>query len=319
MSDHLTFRHSLLFSLSGFGIFALHDALIKSLTGYATAQILFFAVLFSYVPFSFVLATDRRERTLRPVRMGWVILRAGCMVGAGLFAFFAFQTLPLAQAYALLFAMPILVTVLAVPILGERIRLARGLAIVIGLCGIIVVLRPGAAPFGLGHLAALAATLCSAFSGVITRKIAATEHSATLILYPLLAKVLVSGALLAFFYQPMPLLDLGKMAAIGILAIAGQYLIIRAYRIAPAALVAPFQYSQMLWAILYGYIWFGEIPDRYVALGSVIIIAAGLLIVWRESTSGVSQNRPFLQTRNVRAVAAPPMQSAERDAADETG
>jgi S-adenosylmethionine uptake transporter len=86
---------------------------------------------------------------------------------------------------------------------------------------------------------------------------------------------------------------------------------ISAYRSAPAAIVAPFQYSQMLWAVLYGFLWFDETPDRYVLLGTGVIIIAGLMIVWRESS--VSVNQPFLQTRTVRVVSAPPMQSTETE------
>ena len=97
---------------------------------------------------------------------------------------------------------------------------------------------------------------------------------------------------------------------------AGQYAIIRAYRAAPAALVAPFQYSQMLWAVLYGYFWFEEVPDPQVFVGAGIIILAGLLILWRESKPGVSSHRPFTRTRNLRATLAAPMQSSERDAAN---
>jgi S-adenosylmethionine uptake transporter len=298
-------------ALSGFAAFALHDALIKSMAGYSVLQILFFAVLCSYVPFSFFLAGDKQARNLRPVNPGWVLLRTSCMVGAAASAFYAFRNLPLAQTYALLFAMPMLVTVLAIPILGEKVRLIRWLAIILGLIGVLIVLRPGATEFSSGHAAALVATLLSALSGVSTRKIGGSERSATLILYPLLANVVVSGIALGFVYKPMPFSDLAKLAAIGTLAMFGQFLMISAYRSAPAALVAPFQYSQMLWAVLYGYLWFDETPDRYVLLGTAVIVVAGLMIVWRESS--VSLNRPFLQTRNTRAVSAPPMRTAECD------
>ena len=303
----------MLYAIGGFAVFALHDAFIKSLAQYSVFQILFFAVLFSHVPFTFYLAADKQERNLRPVYPAWILLRSACMVGSGCFAFYAFSNLPLAQAYSLLFTMPMLITVLAIPILGERVRLMRWLAILLGLAGVLVVLRPGAEALQLGHFAALAGALCSALSGVITRKIGGQERGATLILYPLIANVLFTGALLYFVYQPMPFVDLAKMAAIGTLGIAGQYFIILAYRSAPAALVAPFQYSQMVWAIFYGYVWFGSVPDRFVFIGAALIIFAGLMIVWRESLPGVSAQSPFLRTRNQRAVSAPPVQSGETE------
>lgn len=299
------------YAIIGFAAFALHDALIKSLAGYSVVQILFFAVLCSYVPFSFFLATDKQAKNLRPVNPGWVALRTGCMVASAVCAFYAFQTLPLAQTYALLFAIPMLVTVLAIPILGERVRLIRWTAIIIGLIGVLIVLRPDSTELNSGHIAALAATLFAATSAVSTRKIGANERSATLILYPLLANVVLSGIALGFVYQPMPFSDFAKLAGIGALGMLGQFMIIRAYRSAPAATIAPFQYSQMIWAVFYGYLWFDETPDRYVLIGTGVIILAGLMIVWREST--VSTNRPFLRTRNTRAVSAAPMRAVESD------
>ena len=308
-----TTSKGIIFALLGFAIFALHDALIKSLAQYWVFQILFFAVLFSYVPFTFSMAADKQEGNLRPVHPGWVLLRSACMVASACFAFFAFSGLPLAQVYSLLFTMPMLITVLAIPILGERVRLRRWIAIMIGLAGVLVVLRPGGQELQAEHFAALGAALCSALSGVITRKIGAQERSATLIVYPLMANIIVSGCLLYFVYQPMPFLDLAKMAMIGLLAVAGQYAIIQAYRAAPAALVAPFQYSQMLWAVFYGYVWFGNVPDKFVFIGTGLIAFAGLIIVWRESAPGVSEQRPFLRTRNIRAVSAPAVKTSETE------
>ena len=306
-----------LYALSGFAVFALHDATIKSLSEYSIFQIIFFAVLFSYVPFSFSLAADKRARNLRPVNPGWLLVRTLCMVGATASVFFAFRSLPLTQAYALLFATPIFITVLAIPILGETVRLLRWIAIGLGMIGVLIVLQPTGEQLGYGHLAALVAVACSSLTATITRRIGSSERSATLILYPLLANIVVAASTLYFVYRPMPFVDLAKMAGIGMLAMLGQYLIITAYRSAPAAFVAPFQYSQMLWAIFYGYFWFGEIPKSNVYLGASVIILAGLLIVWRESSTGVSANRPFLKTRNIRAVSAAPMRSVECDEAPE--
>ena len=300
-------------ALGGFALFALHDALVKSLAGYSAFQIVFFAVLFSYVPFSFSLAADPAPRNLRPVNPGWVALRSVCLAAVLVFAFTAFSLLELAQAYALMFSTPVVITILAVPVLGERVRLFRWIAISLGLVGVLVALGPTGGSLGLGHAAALAAVLCSATSAVITRRIAASERSLTLILYPLLANVVLSGGVLFFVYEPMPFVDLARMAAVGVLGMVAQFCIITAYRSAPAAHVAPCQYSQFLWAMLYGYFWFGEEPTSSVLAGGAIIIVAGLVIVWREASSGVSRNRPFLRTRNARPAPAP-MPTAERDA-----
>jgi len=297
-------RRGALFALAGFATFALHDALIKSLVGYSPFQILFFAVLFSYVPFSLSLVAAREKGHLRPVHTGWVIVRTTSMVLSAMGGFFAFRTLPLTEAYALLFAMPVVITLLAIPLLGERVRLFRWFAIGLGLVGVLIVLRPGASTLGVGHLAALLAVLAGATTATTTRKIGGRERSATLIVYPLLANVLITGAMQYFVYRPMPLVDLARMAGIGVLTIVAQYLIIMAYRAAPAALVAPFQYSQMLWAVFYGYFWFGEIPETRVYVGASVIIAAGMLILWREARGGTSRYSPVLRTRNLRVPPA---------------
>ncbi|MCB1719727.1 MAG: EamA family transporter, partial [Candidatus Competibacteraceae bacterium] len=209
------------FAFGGFAVFALHDALVKSLVGYSVFQIVFFAVLFGYVPFSVSLVADKRQANLRPVNPLWVLLRTACMVGSTAFAFFAFRTLELAQTYAILFASPVLITVLAIPLLGERVRLFRCLAIALGSAGVLIALRPTAGEFGIGHVAALLAVTCSATSAVVTRRIAASERSATLILFPLLANVVVSGVILGFVYKPMPFADVARLALIGSLAMAG--------------------------------------------------------------------------------------------------
>ncbi len=193
----------------------------------------------------------------------------------------------------------------------KRCNWPAGWPIGLGLIGVLIVLQPGAGAFSLGHLSAVLAVCCSAVNAVVTRKIGASERSSTLILYPLLANILFAGAILYFVYQPMPFVDLAKMAAIGILGLLGQYLIISAYRAAPVAFVAPFQYSQMLWAVFYGYVWFGETPAPHVFVGASVIILAGLLIIWRESSAGVSANRPSLRLRNLRSVTAAPMPSVE--------
>ena len=306
-----------LFALAGFAAFALHDAIVKSLTDYASFQIVFFAVLFSYVPFSFSLAADKQERNLRPVKPGWVALRSVCMSAALICAFTAFKHLELTQAYAVLFSMPIMITVLAIPMLGEKVRLFRWFAVGLGLIGVLIALQPGQVEFGIGHLSALLAVLCGATSAVATRRIAGAERTATLILYPLLSNFVVTGAMLYYVYQPMPFADVALMALVGLLGMTGQAFIIKAYRSAPAAYIAPFQYSQFLWALLYGHLWFNETPNGAVLLGAGIIILAGLLIVWRESSAGVSRNRPFLRTRNVRASPAAPMRPVESDERDD--
>jgi len=303
-------------ALLAFAVFSTHDALIKSVTATSVFQIAFFIVLFSFVPFSFFLALDASKKSLRPRLPGLVALRCLFSLGSLLSAIYAFQALPLAQVYPLIFSAPILITLLAIPILGEKVHLFRWFAIAFGMLGVLVVLRPGQVPMSTGHFAALLAAACVACTAVVTRKIGARELSVTLILYPMLVNTVFTGICLLFVYQPMSGRTLLTLAAVGMLSVLGQALLIRAYRLSEAQFVAPMQYSQMIWAILYGSLFFGEIPDRFVIYGGLIIVASGLLFLWRELM--VSVTKPVLRTRNLRMSAGPQTIPSESDEAVRT-
>ncbi len=219
--------------------------------------------------------------------------------------FYAFTALPLAEVYALLFAMPLLITALSVPLLGETVRAQRWAAVIVGLIGVLIVLRPGVTELTLGHAAALTAAFANSLSTILVRKLGGKERPAVLILYPMILSMMAMSMTLPVFYVPVELLDLGLMAAIGFLSVIAQFLTISAYKAAPAAVVAPLQYSQILWASLFGMLFFSETPDFYVGLGSAVIIASGIFVVWRESRENVSVQTPVLKTANPRFDTGP--------------
>ena len=297
--------------LLGFAVFSIHDTLIKSIVGIPVFQTAFFAVLFSFVPFTLFLAFDGTERTLRPRLPLLVGLRCLFTVVGLLSVFYAFGNLPLAEVYSLLFAAPILITLLAIPILGERIRAIRWFAIILGMAGVLVVLKPGGTTFSIDHVVGLCAAASVALNSVVTRKIGSREHSVTLIIYPMLCNVIVTGIATIFVYVPMPGDVLLKLSTIGILSVAGQTLMIMAYRASEAQFVAPMQYSQMLWALIYGAFIFNETVDNTVLLGSTIIVCSGMLFIWRELVASVKQ--PVLRTRNMRMAGGPQTRSVEAD------
>lgn len=288
-----------LLALASFGLFATHDVFVKVLGAvYSPFQIVFFSVLFSFPLATLMMIADSTPGVLLPRHPWWMALRTAATVITGLTAFYAFSTLPLAQVYSLLFAAPMVVTLLAIPVLGERIGLHRGVAIVVGLLGVLIVLRPGAAPLGLGHLAALAAAVCSSVAGIVVRKIGHDERPVVLLLYPMLANVILMGIALIWVYKPMPAEHLGILALVSVLAWYASRLIVMAYSKGEAAIVAPMQYSQIIWATLYGLVFFGETIDRPTALGAAVVIASGVYIVMRESAGGHSRTTPVLRTRS---------------------
>lgn len=286
-----------LIALAAFGIYATHDVVIKYLgASYSVFQIVFFSVLFGFPVTMLLLMGEPKPETLRPKYPFWTALRSIAVVFTGATAFYAFSTLPLTQTYAIIFAMPVLITLLAIPVLGERIGIRRASAVVVGLVGVLIVLRPGAADLNLGHLSALAAAFGGALVSVILRKIGSEERSVTLMLYPMMANFIVMGALLPFVYEPMPLLDMALMGLVAILALLAMWLVILAYRMADAVIVAPMQYSQILWAVFFGTMFFGEGVDQATVIGAAVIIASGVYIVLREDSRPADSQKPVLRT-----------------------
>ncbi|WP_271951812.1 DMT family transporter [Ruegeria faecimaris] len=303
MSTQNTTLRGLGYAFLGFAVFASHDALIKVLGGtYSVMQIIFFATLFSFVPMAVTILTDRSTGNFLPHHPWLVLLRSGLMVTGMSCAFYSFSVLPLAEVYSLLFSFPLIVTVLSIPILGEVVRAQRWAAVGVGLIGVLIVLRPGTTDITLGHLAALTAAFCSAFASVLVRKIGNEERSAVLILYPMLLAIVVMSIAQPAVYQPPSLLHLAMMALVGVFSVIAQHLIILAYRAAPAGVIAPSQYSQIIWATIFGMAFFGEKPDGWVAVGASVIIASGVFVVWRESRSNTtSANTPVLRVRSPRS------------------
>lgn len=306
MAQSSNLRGALL-ALFAFAIFATHDVLIKYLGGsYSPFQVVFFSVLFGFPFVTILLLRDQTEANLLPAHPWWSLARTLASVITAFTVFYAFSVLPLAQTYAILFASPLLITVLAIPLLGEKVGWRRSLAVLVGLVGVIVVLRPGQTDLSLGHLAALVGAVSSAFASVIVRKVGREERSVVLILYPMVANFVLMGAALPFVYQPMPLIDLGAQAVIAALALVGTACVIAAYKAASAVTVAPMQYSQIIWATFFGFLLFDESLDWATVAGSTIIIASGVYIVLRESIAGRSKNTPVLRTRSRAGMPAAP-------------
>lgn len=288
-----------LFALAAFGIFSTHDVFVKTLGGvYSPVQIVFFSVLLSFPLATIMLMRDAKPGTLVPKYPGWLALRTLAVVVTAISAFYAFTVLPLAQVYAILFASPLLITVLAIPILGERVQWRRWLAVIVGLGGVMVVLRPGAAELSLGHGAALLAAIGASVASIIVRRVGAEERLVVMLLYPLVANFVIMGAALGFVYKPMPLEHLGLVALVALFAWTASRFIIIAYQNGEAAIIAPMQYSQIIWASIYGAVFFNETLDRQTMIGAGIIIASGLFIVLRESRSDGQSQTPVLRTRS---------------------
>ena len=287
-----------LLALLAFAVFSTHDVIVKKLGAtYSPIQVVFFTALLSFPILTLVMMRDHKPDTLQPHHPYWIATRSIVGVFAALCAFYAVSTLPLSQFYAFLFAAPLIITILAIPMLGETVRLRRGLAILVGLVGVLIVLRPGTSALTLGHAAAIAAACAGALVSIITRKIGAQERGVVMIIYPMMANLIITAVLLPFVYIQIPLADLGLFAIDTLLVLVAMGLLVAAYSHTDAIIVAPMQYSQIIWATLFGILLFSEYPEWQTYLGTAVIALSGVYILRREASGEVSANTPVLKTR----------------------
>jgi S-adenosylmethionine uptake transporter len=270
-----------LYGLLGFGLFSLADATIKFLGGsYHPVQIVAFAGLFT-LPLIGLLWL-KTGGSLRPVHPVLMAVRTLALIGNGLLVTYAFTALPLAQAYAIFFTLPLMLTLLAWPLLGDRIDAMGGAAVVLGLVGVIVALDPGQVKLQLAHLAAIAGTVLAAVHYLIVRKTGAAEGAVPMLLYPVLGQTVSAFLILPGRYVPMPPDDLVFLLGLTLSGFGGTLMMLAAYRVAPPIVVAPTQYSQIAWAALFGALFFAEPMNLQVAVGMVVIAMAGFLVVARQ-------------------------------------
>ena len=274
----------ILLALLGCALYSFHDALIKALgAALPAAQIAFFTYLLGLPLVTGLLIADPEPGRLRPVHPGWMAVRVVAVAVATLGAFYAFLVLPLAQTYTILFAAPLIITLLAVPILGEVLRWRRATAVLVGLVGVIVVLRPSAAGIGAGHVAALLSALGNAMVHITSRRIGGQERLPLMVLYPMLGLIVIGAALLPLGFAPVSGRDFGGLAVLAVLGFAAMLCLVEGFKRAEAALVAPMQYSQLLWGTALGALFFHEVPEQRTLVGAVLIIGSGLYIVFREA------------------------------------
>jgi S-adenosylmethionine uptake transporter len=221
--------------------------------------------------------------SLKPVHPKLMAVRTLALIGNGLLVTYAFTVMPLAQAYAIFFTLPLILTLLAWPLLGDRVDLVGALAIVIGLVGVIVALNPGRVEFGIGHIAAVGGVVLAAVHYLIIRKTGGDEANVPMLLYPVLGQTVSAFLLLPGRYVPMPASDLAAIAGLSLAGFTGTLMMIAAYRAAAPVIVAPTQYSQIAWAALFGALFFHEPMTAGTALGMGIIAFAGVIIVVRQN------------------------------------
>ena len=273
--------------LGGGLLLTINDAVMKWLTAdYPLGEVLFVRGAFVFLPIALmvwraggvaVLAVhDVRGQTGRAVM---VVCSSFLFIGG-------LRLLPLAEAIAIAFAGPLFLTVLARPMLGERVGPRRWSAVVAGFLGVLLMLRPTGEALNWAALLPLGAALTGAFRDVITRRISATDSTIAILCVTTGAVTLAGLCTAPFGWRPLGLADLGLLALAGCLLAGAHYLMIESFRLAEAALVAPFKYATLVWATAFGFLLWGDLPDQSMLAGSALVIGSGLYILHRET-------RPF--------------------------
>jgi len=283
--------------------FSLNDSIIKLLSGdYSLPQIIFirgtvafFLIITLIVPFEAGLSALWTKRA--PLHL----LRSFFVICANITFFLGLAAMQLAEATALFFVAPLLITLFSVVFLGEAVGPRRWAAVAFGLLGVVVILRPGLSVFQMAAILPLMAAVFYASVHMLSRKLGSTERASVMAAYIQGSFMIVMGLLgvlfgdgrfagsgnpsLEFLFRPWiwpPNLDLLFMVMLGALNAASGYLISQAYRVAPAATVAPFEYVSLIMAIVYGFLLFSELPDLFTWLGIIMITGSGLFVFWRE-------------------------------------
>jgi len=268
------------------GCFALMDTVLKVLAGhYPALQVAAMRGLVA-LPLVFVYLTWRAawgKVLRRGLRWPLHLLRGVLLVAMlGLFTY-GVHGLPLANAYTLFFVAPLLITVLAVPFLGERVPRAHWWAVAIGMLGVLVALRPSPDAFvGLAGLAVLGAAACYAAAAVAGRLLCRTDPPESLVLWSMVLLSLFGVLLAASNWVPIQSEHLGLLAALGLTGFCGLLAITEAFRHGQASAVAPFEYTALAWAIGLDYAIWAVLPDGYTLAGAGIIIGAGLYLLRHE-------------------------------------
>ncbi|MEM7224799.1 MAG: DMT family transporter [Pseudomonadota bacterium] len=264
--------------------FTLNAALVKSLsaTGMDVFQIAFARALFALAALLPLLWRSgvRQLRTRHP----WIhFLRSVSGALAMLGGFYAITVLPLAAFTALSFTTPLFTVVMAVLLIGERVRWRRWSATGVGFLGVLIMVRPGAETFELAALIALGMAFGIAFAVTLLKRFPEGESQVAMLFYFSIASILVAGIPAAAVWQTPSLLEWGLLAMVGLLGVASQALLIRAYRTGEASFVAPFDYTKLLLAGLLGFLLFGEVPDATGLVGAAVIVASTVYIARREA------------------------------------
>jgi len=265
-------------------LFASQDAITKHLIATMPVAQLMFVRYFFFALFALVYAS-RKTRLRHVFHSYWPKLQflRGLLI-AGEMALFAYtlKYLGIAEMHTIFACFPLIITVLSVPILGEQVGWRRWLAVSVGFIGTLIIIRPGSGVFSPFAMTALVCALMFAIYNIITRKVSRQDSLETSLLYFGVVGFLVTLLAVPFFWQPMSNTEILWLLLISIISIFSHLLLIKSLELAPAVILQPFNYFILVWAMVIGYSFYGEILDTTTLIGAALVISSGVYIARRE-------------------------------------
>lgn len=265
-------------------IFGVQDAVSKYLVqDYSPFQLAMMR-FWAFAAFSLVLAVRQAplRQAFRSSAPGLQVLRGVLLVVDIWFFAFALVDVPLAELQAITLVYPLLVTLVAIPILGEKVGVFRFSAVVVGFLGALLIVRPGGLPLSWGVLFAVLSASAYAVYIALTRKVSSQDTTATSMVYVGVVGLVMTSAAGVFFWRPMPLEDLALVGVIMVTSTAAHGLMMVALSRAPASTIQPFNYTSMPWGIVLSFVFFQHLIDLVSFMGAVVIVLAGLVVMMRE-------------------------------------
>ncbi|MGV8917358.1 MAG: DMT family transporter [Pseudomonas sp.] len=262
-------------------LFSTHDTLSKYLSGfYPIVMVVWARYVVHTLLMLFIFIPKSGLSVIRTKRPGMQLARALCLIGTSLFFTTGLRYIPLAEATAVNFLAPLLVTALSVPLLKEHVSRSQWIAVLTGFIGVMIVVRPGGALFTPLMLFPLASALCFGFYQLLTRQLSGIDSPTTSNFLTGIFNSLIMTALVPFFWSTPTFTHGLFMIGLGTCGMLGHLLLTQAFRHAPPALLAPFSYGQILFAGMYGYLIFDHTPDIYGVVGICVICLSGLAVAW---------------------------------------
>jgi drug/metabolite transporter (DMT)-like permease len=287
-ADRPTF--GIVLMLGALFLFVMMDSAIKaSVQGLPVIQVLWARFLFHMIVVAAALAAMGRRLPPRTGAPRLQVVRSLCLAAANLFFTAALVHVPLAECVAIGFVSPLIVTLLAARMLKERVGWQRWTGILAGFAGVLIIIRPGA---GVTHPAALFVLVTAvvfAIYSVLTRRLAGVDDAFTTIFHTGVAATVVTSLIVPFFWVWPSLEQWALLLVLGTLGGIGHFLLILAYQRAQASVLAPFAYTQIVWATLAGWLLFGELPDAVALAGALVVSAGGLFVLWTETRGTAKQ------------------------------